>query len=147
MKVLHMVPAAYPYRSATQGRHERMSSVFTIWADVLLGWLASGGLDNLQRSAPTTWPERHWSITPGDWHVLINLVPLFCLLAAATCFHVAGLFWASPPNNEHGGNTTDRHVPSGGAMRGMLWAGLGFAFILACMTWDVFRPVAITLAL
>src|SRR5437867_11326330 len=69
-------------------------SVFTIWADVLLGWIVAGGLPDLRRSAPTTWPERSWSTEPGEWHVLINLVPLGCLLAASTCFYAARMVWA-----------------------------------------------------
>src|SRR5262245_30923924 len=130
------------------------SRLITIWAAVLLGWMTAGGVPDLQRSPPTTWPERSWSKTPGEWHVLVNLIPLGCLLAAATCFHAAGIVWASSaPDNGNRGNEPQQPGASRGASRPHAgWrvaamVGLGSGFIVACMTWDVFRPAAVAVAL
>jgi hypothetical protein len=129
-------------------------SVFPIWADVLLGWVIPRGVPDLQRSAPTTWPERSWSKRPGEWHILVNLIPLGCLLAASTCFHAAGIVWAaSVADTGNRGDKPELPIPSRGVSRpgaGLLVAalvGLGSGFIVVCMTWDVFRPAAVAFAL
>jgi 4-hydroxybenzoate polyprenyltransferase len=128
--------------------------VFTIWAEVLLGWLIAGGVPDLKRSPPTTWPERSWETRPGEWHVLVNLIPLGCLLAAATCFHAAGIVWANfLAGYGNPGEKPEQPTASGGGRRfpaGCLAAalvGLGFGFIVVCMTWDVFRPAAVAVTL
>jgi hypothetical protein len=127
----------------------RWLSVFPIWADVLLGWLVTGGIPDLQRSAPTTWPERRWSTNPGEWHVLVNLVPLACLLAASTCFYAAGKVLAEP-SKVKGNGSQPQLLPSRRVVR-LVGVGtilvLGLGFIVVCMTWDRFRPPAVAFAL
>src|SRR5262245_17017402 len=125
-----------------------------IWSDVLLGWLIAGGVPDLQRSPPTIWPERSWSVNPGEWHIVVNLIPLGCLLAASTLFHAAGIIWPNPRVDQRERDEKPHQaIKSGRVSRlaaGLLvvaMVDLGFGFIWVCMTWDVFRPPAVAFAL